>query len=196
MPQTTVDHLQAWLQQTNDVQLSENFQAMLSSTGDPSVYQLHNFDSSALTMDPNAELEISIGNIFHPQHTTSFLDTIFPDSAIQPSTAQAVTNNYFFNHNDFNMEAFNVDDFLNYDSSTLPSNTSVPDTPSTEISTGLSLVEARPSSAPAASTPYVPPAGAAFSSNRRVGASWKGSYHAMSSPVDHSPPRIIEVPPT
>ena len=61
MPQTTVDHLQAWLQQSSDVHLTESFQAMLSSTGDPSVYQLHNFDSNALATDPNAELEISIG---------------------------------------------------------------------------------------------------------------------------------------
>ena len=160
---------------------------MLSSTGDPSVYQLHNFDPDTLTTDPNAELEISIGNIFPSQHN---LDSIFPNSLIQTPTAQAATNNYFFNPDHFNVDAFNVDDFLNYDSSGPPLDTAVPDTPSTEVLTASTL-ETRSSSAP---TPYVPPAGAAFSSNRRVGASWKGSFHAMSSPVDHSPPRAIEVP--
>ena len=190
MPQTTVEHLQAWLQQSNDVQLTESFQTMLSSTGDPSVYQLHNFDSNALTTDPNAELEISVGHIFQSQLNTSFLDTIFSNSSTQPSTAQAAANNCFYNPNEFNVDAFNVDEFLNYDPSAPPLNTSVPDTPSTGVSTESTL-ETRPSSAP---TPYVPPAGAAFSSNRRVGASWKGSYHAMSSPIDHSPPRAIQVP--
>ena len=183
MPQATVDHLQAWLHQTSDVQLTESFQAMLSSTGDPSVYQLHNFDSNSLTTDPNAELEISIGNLFHSQHNTSFLESLLPGSVIQPT--QAAANNYFFNPDDFNINTFNVDDFLNYDSSA-----PVLDPPPTEVLTETSL-EIQPSSAP---TPYVPPAGAAFSSNRRVGASWKGSYHVVNSPIDHSPPRAIGVP--
>ena len=185
MPQTAVDHLQAWLQQSSDVHLTESFQAMLSSTGDPSVYQLHNFDSSALTTDPNAELEISIGNIFPSQNN---LESIFPNSLIQPPVAQTASNNYFFNLDHFNEDAFNVDDFLNYDSSAAL-DTSVPETPSSEVLT--SPLETRSSSAP---TSYVPPAGAAFSSNRRVGASWKGPFHAISSSIDRSPPRAIEVP--
>ena len=176
--------MQAWLQQTGDVQLTESFQAMLSSTGDPSVYQLHNFDSNALTTDPNAELEISIGSMF--QQSPSFLDSLFPGSAIQPPAVQATANNYYFNPDDFS-----IDDFLNYDPTAPSLNTSVPDTPSTLVLAGSTL-ETRPSSAP---TPYVPPTGAAFSSNRRVGASWKGSsYHAMNSPIEHSPPRAIQVP--
>lgn len=186
MPQTTVDHLQAWLQQSSDVHLTESFQAMLSSTGDPSVYQLHNFDSNALATDPNAELEISIGNIFPSQNN---LESIFPNSLIQPPAAQTAANNYFLNLDHFNEDAFNVDDFLNYDSSA-PLDTLVPETPLSEVLT-TSALETRSSNAP---TPYVPPAGAAFSSNRRVGASWKGPFHAISSSIDRSPPRAIEVP--
>jgi len=185
MPQTTVDHFQAWLQQSNDVHLTESFQAMLSSTGDPSVYQLHNFDSNALYTDPNAELEISIGSLFPSQNN---LESIFHNSLIQPP-AQTAANNYFFNLDHFNEDAFNVDDFLNYDSSVLLDN-SVPETPSSEVLTAPTL-ETRSPSVP---TPYVPPAGAAFSSNRRVGASWKGPFHAIRSPIDRSPPRAIEVP--
>ncbi|KAJ7874693.1 hypothetical protein B0H14DRAFT_3859668 [Mycena olivaceomarginata] len=166
--------------------------AILSATGDPSIFQLSNFDPQSLLDHPTGELEVSLGQMdfagfddsihnlnlgdypyygSQPYMTpsaefSSDLASLFPP--VNTSTSNDFSGNY------------NAEDFLNFDGHASDASSSQP----------VPVVEQRSPETTPTRTPYVPPSGAAFSSTRRVGAKWVPPPSAE-SPVDQSPPRTM-----
>lgn len=163
-----------------------DIQAILSATGDPSIFELSNFDPQSLLDHPTGQLEVSLGQMNFP----GFEDSIpnmsdFPYFSSQPYTTDIgpteLPGDFYFPpvdaptsiSHDFS-GSYNADDFLNFDGN------------ASDVSSSQSAPPAEePSDTP---RPYVPPSGAAFSSTRRVGGSW-GRPPPSDSPIDQSPPR-------
>lgn len=148
--------------------------AMLSATGDPAIFQLDNFNVDSLLDNPSAPIEVSMGqmNSITPFDFSEvdFLGSQPFNNTIEPSL--------LFN---------NPDEYINFDPSPLDSAASRSN--SFQHVAPTPMVEQRQSASPTAPTPYVPPAGAAYTSTRRVAASWKPQYAIDDSPIDTSPPR-------
>ncbi|TFK44562.1 hypothetical protein BDQ12DRAFT_23902 [Crucibulum laeve] len=165
---------------------------LLSSTGDPSVYQLHNFDIDHAA--GNTEIEVAYGQYetngegILDYNEFNFEGFSFQDPAgsqlfsplDNPSHFAALftVDPHGMPVNDF---GFQPEQYLNFDNASL-SGSSVPATPVVE---SPAYEEPAPTPAP---TPYVPPAGAAYSSTRRVAATWRPTFN------DNSPPRAWQVP--
>ncbi|KAJ7502787.1 hypothetical protein B0H11DRAFT_1711498 [Mycena galericulata] len=166
-----------WTEQNLDIQ------AFLSATGDPSIFQLTGFDPESLLQHPTGQLEVSLGEItfpsfddpipnlsdfphFSPQRTEfgSDMAGLFP-AVMEPSTPA---------FHDFGGN-YNADEFINFDENS--SDSSMSREPP---------VEQR---SPVTPRPYVPPAGAAFSSTRRVAGSWRPPSFSTPSPIEQSPTR-------
>ncbi|KAJ7782872.1 hypothetical protein B0H16DRAFT_471606 [Mycena metata] len=156
-----------------------DIQAILSATGDPSVYQLSNFDPQSLLDHPTGQLEVSLGQMNFPgfddpiPNLSDFPYYISPPDGGPPEFAGDFSS--LFSSVDPTTQdysgSYNADDFLNFDA------------PDASSSRPAPAVE-QPS--PEASRPYVPPSGAALASTRRVGGRW---YPPPSSPIEQSPPR-------
>ncbi|KAF8891704.1 hypothetical protein BD779DRAFT_1512553 [Infundibulicybe gibba] len=149
----------------------------LAATNDPSIFELQNFDASVMFDNPASQLEVQMGEtLFNPTNFSDLnynFDWLDPLPAVPP--AEPVTDfGALFATNDY---GFNPNDYLTDDITTSGSS-SIAATPFES-----EPVVERPE--PTRPGPYVPPAGAANSNNRRVGASWKPSF----SGTDHSPSR-------
>ncbi|KAJ7287362.1 hypothetical protein C8J57DRAFT_1167430 [Mycena rebaudengoi] len=183
---------QSWNGQNSE--FDESLQAILSATGDPSIFQLRNFDPQSLLEHPTGQLEISMADLNFPfdEHMRAIPDMSdfhfdLPSLPTRPYTTDVSPHEYGNNSLDAlfpNMGSttsqdfggnYNADEFLNFDDN------------STEASSSRPIITVEHSS-PETTRPYVPPAGAAYSSTRRVGASWKPPFPA-DSPIDQSPTR-------
>lgn len=170
----------------------DDIQAILSATGDPSIFQLSHFDPNALLEHPTGQLEVSLGQMVFPGFedpipnlsdfssyytpepypadidSTAFggnLASLFPTMETNAPTSHDFGGNY------------NADDFLNFDDNSSDASSSRP----------APAVEQR---SPDTNRPYAPPSGAALSSTRRVGASWtKPPPFVSGSPIEQSPTR-------
>ncbi|KAJ7675097.1 hypothetical protein B0H17DRAFT_1140526 [Mycena rosella] len=166
-----------------------DIQAILSATGDPSIFQLSNFDPQTLLDHPTGQLEVSLGQMAFPGFDDPIPNlsdfpyydpqpypintganefegdfTLFPSIEAHPAPSHEFSGNY------------NADDFLNFDENA-----------SDATSTRPAPVGQRTSET---SRPYAPPAGAALSSTRRVAGSWsRPPVFATNSPIEQSPTR-------
>jgi hypothetical protein len=174
---------------------NQAMQVLLSATGDPSIFQLDNFDANALTSNPLGEIEVSMGQPtpypfdlipdfsgfdFNLSSTTASHITADSRTSIDETTDFFSGNVIYSDH-----ETYNADDFINFDGvPSLDATGSPADMPST------SQILDRTSET-LHTTPYAPPSGAVHSSTRRAATSWKPSFN---SHVEVSPPRSWGVP--
>ena len=187
----------------------EAIQALLSATGHPSIFQLDNFDASVLTSNPSGEIEVSMGQ----QAPYSFDSGFIPDfsgfdftgtAGSSAMSSQIITGNGLSPTDespDFaslfpdalcsptELDVYNADDFIDFDGSAHITSSSTVETLGTSQAADT-ISGTRPP------VPYIPPAGAAYSSTRRVAGSWKPSFATLDSPIDVSPPRSWGVPAT
>ncbi|KAJ6558559.1 hypothetical protein DFH09DRAFT_534876 [Mycena vulgaris] len=164
-----------------------DIQAILSATGDPSIFQLSNFDPQTLLSHPTGQLEVSLGQMAFPAfddpipNLSDFpyyvpqpysgsnefggnLASLFPPMEPQTAPPHEFGGNY------------NADDFINFDENSSDAASSRPPP-----------VEQRSSDT---NRPYVPPSGASLSSTRRVAASWpRPPTFTSNSPIEQSPTR-------
>ncbi|KAJ6495553.1 hypothetical protein C8R47DRAFT_1213047 [Mycena vitilis] len=152
-----------------------DIQAILSATGDPSIFELSNFDPQTLLDHPTGQLEVSL----EPMNFPGFQDSIpnmsdfpfyYPTTEVPddfPSLFPAVDQPASASH-EFSA-SYNADEFLNFDGNADASSLSVP-----------------AAEQPDTARPYAPPSGASLSSTRRVGGTWA---RPPPSPVDQSAPR-------
>jgi hypothetical protein len=199
-----LQNVRSWISEPGA--FDEAMQALLSATGDPSIFQLDNFDASTLTSNPLGEIEVSMGQPVPYPFDSSFIPDFsgfdFSDSStmasqtsaahIGSSTDEAAEYTSLFSGNtiysSLDHDSYNADDFINFDG--VPTSTltiSPGNMPSTSQLFDRTLETLQP-------TPYAPPAGAAHSSTRRVAGSWKPSFAISDSPIDVSPPRSWGVP--
>ncbi|TFK75332.1 hypothetical protein BDN72DRAFT_787252 [Pluteus cervinus] len=204
-----VNNMQSWFEQ-NSSAFDATLQAFLSSTGDPSIFQLSNFDPQSLATNPTGEIEVSLGQVAFPYETDSsghqlpdFSSFTFVSPTADPNPVPALETpihsvdplahdfTKFFSDTEAPLDysSYNADDYLNFDNSTISDDSHAPTPVERRVSGGAPLT---PAVIPSSS--YVPPAGAAYSSTRRVAGSWKPPFHAADSPLDHSPPRPWGVP--
>jgi hypothetical protein len=197
----------------SDTPFEDSIQAILSSTNDPSVYQLSQLDTEDLWSHPQGEIEVSLGQMplpgpdafnFDDFDFSSFLSQIQSEPALmtaqesrtlaQDLSTLLLDKSFEQPQRDFSSSDSSIFQYVNLDSALRdddPSASAYP-TPSPQEDQNESNSSA--CVAPAQTT-YTPPAGAMFSSTRRVAASWKPSFTAKpESPVDHSPPRQWGVP--
>ncbi|KAJ7200817.1 hypothetical protein GGX14DRAFT_659531 [Mycena pura] len=171
----------------------DDFQAILSATGDPSIFQLSNFDPQSLLDHPTGQLEVSLGNMEFPGFDDPIPDlSDLPFFASQPPSELSNDLTSFFTQIESPTSPshdvsgiFNGDDYLNFDGHS-PDTTLSPSQPTPAPS----------SAADTTRTPYVPPSGAAHSSTRRVSGTWAAcppSALASSSPINRTPPRTNSV---
>ncbi|KAK7057403.1 HMG box domain-containing protein [Favolaschia claudopus] len=167
-----------------------DIQAILSATGDPSVFELSDFDPQSLLDHPTGQLEVSLGHFDFP----GFDDPI-PHMAdfghYVPQSYAASTNSTEFGGGmstlfspmdpaattpgDFHTS---YDDFLNFD-------TNISDA---SASQSVPATEQRSSETTPTRPAYVPPSGAAHTSTRRVGGKWRPP--AAESPTGQSPSQL------
>ncbi|KAJ7128884.1 hypothetical protein C8R43DRAFT_957402 [Mycena crocata] len=168
----------------------DDIQAILSATGDPSIFQLSDFDPQTLLDHPTGQLEISLGQMSFPGFDDpipnlsdfpyylpqSYSADIGPTdmggelASLFPHMGDSTLAPHEFNGN------YNGDEFLNFDEN------------SSDLSRSVLPGEQR--SSDATSQPYVPPAGAIHSSTRRVAGSWaRPPRFSSNSPVEQSPTR-------
>jgi hypothetical protein len=194
---------QPWMTTDGISEFDQSIHALFSAAGDSSIFHLSNFDPNSLMAHPLGEIEVSMGQApftFEQQSNQlsspdfsnfdfgslsgpSRMDNVntgistedhaplFPAHGVDPSYSAS--------------ESIDFSNYLNFDDVPLDVTPSLPP-PTTQP------VEPQPMETTSPSAPS-PPAGAAYSSTRRVGASWKSSY-VPDSPIDHSPPRQWGVP--
>ncbi|KAJ6603110.1 hypothetical protein B0H10DRAFT_644679 [Mycena sp. CBHHK59/15] len=179
--------MQSWTGQ-NTSEFDHSFQAILSATGDPSIFQISNFDPQSLLEHPTGQLEVSLGQLSFPGFDDANPIPDITDLGFYiPDSFRSYGNDVPANEYGSGMEllfpaiepapnqdfgaVYNADDFLNFDDTS-----DARPAPSSEQPTSQT------------SRPYVPPSGAAHSSTRRVGASWKPPI-TSGSPVDQSATR-------
>ncbi|KIL68921.1 hypothetical protein M378DRAFT_176509 [Amanita muscaria Koide BX008] len=174
---------QPWLANGPSDGLEEALQAFLSATADPSIFHLNNIDVNLLTANPTGEIELSMGQV--PLAFENILAPSIPDFSTFDFGVMAGPSSHSLDalapcSESTDSIAYNADEFLNLDETLTTTFPSIPNpTPS----------ETPPSSAPC-SNAYVPPPGAAYSSTRRVGGTWKAPpFIENESMMDHSPPR-------
>lgn len=157
-----------------------DLQAILSATGDPSIFMLNNFDAQSLLDHPTGQLEVSLGHMTFPAFDDPIPNMsdfpfyipqsysndngatglsgdfvpLFPAMESQPAPAQDLSGNY------------NAEEYLNFDGNAADAFSSRP-APVEQRSTDTSRS-------------YVPPAGASRSSTRRPGGTW---HRSPGSPV-------------
>jgi hypothetical protein len=186
-----LQNVRTWISQPGA--FDEAMKALLSATGDPSIFQLDNFDPSTLISDPLDEIEVSMGQTipysFDSAFTPDFsgFDLSGSSTIGSQSPTDDITEYASFSgdadHSSLDHESYNADDFINFDGIlTLPPILSPVDMPTTSQRLDQMSGALQP-------TPYAPPAGASHSSTRRVAGSWKPSFVVTDSPIDVSPPR-------
>ncbi|KAF8626844.1 hypothetical protein AX15_004673 [Amanita polypyramis BW_CC] len=194
-----------WLDNGQSRELEEALQAFLSTTADPSIFHLNNIDVDLLTANPTGEIEVSMGqvplafeNLLSPENELSIPDFMSFDfshmagpSLQSPDTIPLTDNTSpqplrLSSELSDNM-AYNAEEFLNFDEISM--NVIPPAGAPPDSQDGGGTSETR-SSVPPCSSSYVPPSGAALSSTRRVGATWKPPFIEK----ERSPPRARGVP--
>lgn len=195
-----LENVRSWLSEPGA--FDQAMEALLSVTGDPSIFQLANFDASTLTSNPMGEIEVSMGQSTHYSFDSAFppyfdfsgpLTMASQATAVnsQPPTDEASEFSSLLSNDSIcsglGHEAYNADDFINFDYDISNSTVSPPGMPSTPHSFEQPLETPQ-------FTPYTPPSGAAHSSTRRVAGSWKSSFVIPDSRIDVSPPRSWGVP--
>lgn len=200
----TLQNVRSWI--TEPGAFDEAMQALLSATGDPSIFQLDNFDANTLTSNPSGEIEVSMGNSTPYPFDSSFIpdfsgfdfsgpstmtsQTLAANSQSPTDEAAEYTSLFSGNvmYSPLDPENYNADDFINFDGGAALFQTN----PSADtLSTSQPLDQTSERLHP---TPYAPPAGAVYSSTRRVAGSWKPSFAISDSHMDASPPRSWGVP--
>ncbi|KAF8629200.1 hypothetical protein AX17_005785 [Amanita inopinata Kibby_2008] len=199
--------------------LDEALHAFLSTTADPSIFHLNNIDVDLLTANPGGEIEVSMGqlpltfeNLLASQNGISIpYFASFDFSNMAGPSSQSLDALSSVNHtNDTPTVAphtlrlssgtsdnvsYNADEFLNFDETSfnvISSQSIISAVESPSESQNSTQSDAVDSSA--SSTSYVPPPGAAYSSTRRVGATWRPPFIGTDTTVDRSPPRPWGVP--
>ncbi|KAJ7188483.1 hypothetical protein C8R46DRAFT_22145 [Mycena filopes] len=172
--------LQSWGNGSSDY---TDIQAILSATGDPSVFAISNFDPQSLLDHPTGQLEVSLGQMNFPNFDDPIPNlTDLPYYGSQsygpdvgphqfPGDFSALFTPMNTPAQDYH-GSYNADDFLNFDENAPDASSSRP-APAAEQPT------------PESPRPYVPPSGAALASTRRVGGRWR----PPPSPLEQSPPR-------
>jgi hypothetical protein len=161
--------------------------ALLNGTNQSDIFELGNFNPDDLLSDPQGEIEVSMGQLPSSSwlqmpmfggpcdlsdfssstagpscSTAGPAETFFPDLFPMIDTSSSSDNNTIFQYLDFDQEP--------------------------GCNRTVSMHEATPPKALSSAAPYTPPAGAAFSSTRRVAATWKPAFTgSFETPVDTSP---------
>jgi hypothetical protein len=200
-----LQNVRTWINQPGA--FDDAMRALLSVTGDQSIFQLDNFDPNTLLSNPSGEIEVSMGQPapypfdstfipdfsgfdFSGSSTTASQTTAAGQSPTDEVAEYASFLSGHANYSSLDYESYNADDFINFDGfPTLNPAVSPADMPTT--SQPLEQTSEMPQP-----TPYAPPAGAAHSSTRRVAGSWKPSFAISDSPIEVSPPRSWGVPAT
>lgn len=204
----SMQNMHPWMPCDDTSGFDESMQALLSGTGDPSIFQLSNFDTNLIS-NPTGEIEVSMGqfpfafdaqNNFLPQDFANFdfshLNPDIPGSLpIDPSPG---FSSLFPTLDSSSIEyngSYDADAFINYDDQG-PLEPPASRVASSVRSLPVQQTEERPSgmAVSPSTAPYAPPPGAAYSSTRRVAGSWKPSFAIVDSALDHSPPRAWGVP--
>ncbi|PFH52009.1 hypothetical protein AMATHDRAFT_57692 [Amanita thiersii Skay4041] len=198
IPQLQLPASQPWLANGQVNEFEEALQAFLSTTTDPSVFQLNNIDADFLTANPGGEIEVSMGQL--PLAFETFLTsegtisdfTAFDFSSMAGPSSQSL--DVISAVTDVNSAVptgdsvtYNADEFLNFDETF----NAIPSLSSPRPHTNA-LNDGQSTSTPSGS--YVPPPGAAYSSTRRVGATWKPVFLDSDSVIERSPPKSWGVP--
>lgn len=180
----------------SDDDFQRTMHAILSSTEDPSIFQM-SFDKEPDVSGPG-EIELSLGEGSIPledldfstydlqqylQSSPEFAVPVPPHSLpdAQASLSQAVDESLAAAQQGLN---YNADDYINYDAEPAGSRPLSPGSSSHPSPSYPPEDAAEP-----LPNPYTPPAGAVNSSNRRVGASWRPPYHVTDAGIDSGPPR-------
>lgn len=231
LPPLPTQNMQNWMSdgEVPDMSFSDSIQALLSATGDPSIFQLSNFNPDSLLTNPEGEIEVSMGHVpfsydqqsNFPDPANLFGDFDFSAAAAGPSSQPMddssagplspiehapefsslfQTNNIADSSSNMpqpDFGSFSADSmyqYLNLEpsmSASVPPPETTPSRPPPPVhSQSMPFMTNDPEDADTAPPgPYIPPAGAAHSSTRRVAASWKPNFAPPDSPVDHSPTR-------
>lgn len=176
--------------------------ALLSATSNPNIFQLtEEFNPTDLTSQPESALAVSLGDAVHHNFFPDFSGYTLGGDDAGSSSQQLETHltgntmdpfdfsSYFTGHSGQALSAefsnYNADDYINFDGAP----TSAPSTNANDDARPTIMTSDQPTETQQ-STPYVPPAGAMYSSTRRVAGSWKPSFAMPESPIDVSPPRV------
>jgi len=164
---------QEWLCNDRSQELEDALQAFLSTTIDASIFHLNNTDVNLLTANPTGDIEASMGqiplgfeNILAPENSLSIPDyTSIDFSNMAGPSSQSLDMISPLNMPSLGLRdsaTYNAEEFLNFD-----------ETFTSEIAPEPQGCSAWASSP--CSNSYVAPSGAAYSSTRRVGTTWKGA---------------------
>lgn len=142
----------------------------LAFLSDPNqIFHLPDFDPSALSFNPTTELEISVGTQPLVQDTPAYLDTNFFQNPLDVQSTPVDFSSFVPFSTDFSYLDYNTFSDGQYSTteagSSAFSNLLPPLPPATDDPVAAD-------ESPAPSSSYIPPAGAAYSSTRRVGGSW------------------------
>lgn len=199
--------MQSWLEQTTPT-FGDTIQSLLSCTGNQSIFQLNDFDPDTLTSNPTGEIEVLFNPLDELHEFSSASGSVnLSNFCTNPLPAVSMSNNFlsFFPDLPSNPQTdfanYNAEDYLNFDG--LVASEEMPQHVPNERHFSARLTPQQSPTAPpskthssdssTASTPYVPPSGAPFSSTRRVAGSWKPPFEIADSPID-GPPRPWGVP--
>jgi hypothetical protein len=190
-----LQNVRTWLNKPGA--FDQAMQVLFQATGDPSIFQLDNFDPNTLTSDPLGEIEVSMGQ------PTPYPFDLIPDFSgfdfnspsttadSQTSINESTELSSFFSGIIYpDQETYNADDFINFDGvPSLDPTGSPSDMPST------SQIFDRTSET-LHCTPYAPTSSAAQPSTHRAATSWKPSLAIADSHIEVNPPRSWGVPAT
>jgi hypothetical protein len=177
-----------WVDGSQD--FAHTLQAFMNVNPNQSVFEMTGFDPQTLCANPSGPIDVSIGDLAIPSFdldldnlglldpsfgTTDFaqatLDTTSPfNPAFQNDSSSIYSGNY------------DLDTYINFDPTMVDIAPSQPEPPSTSSFNADTPVSS-----------YTPPSGAAFSSSRRVAASWKPPLAAADGNSELTPPRSITV---
>jgi hypothetical protein len=158
-----------WVDGSQD--FAHTLQAFMNVNPNQSVFEMTGFDPQTLCANPSGPIDVSIGDLAIPSFgldldNLGLLDPSFGTADFaQPSLDTATSFNPAFQNDSSGIYSgnYDLDNYINFDQ-TVEIAPSQPEPPSTSSFNGDSPV-----------SPYTPPSGAAFSSSRRVAASWKPS---------------------
>ncbi|KAF7315317.1 HMG box domain-containing protein [Mycena indigotica] len=159
---TPFESTQSW---TGTLSSEFDVEAMLSSTANPSVFQLSGFDPQTLLENPNGNLEISLAPF-----DMSYMNEPVPSLsdlglfATPQDEASDELSSFLASLSTPQPDYGAADQFLNLDHDDPPDTQPQPQQP-THI-------------------PYIPPSGASQSNNRRVGGTWSRPSPPLTSPID------------
>lgn len=162
----------------------DNLSAFLNSTNNPSIFELGNIDPSQLTAEPTGEIEVSLGDSLDLSVFPSDLFN-FGDPFSMPQMGSTAASEFYIpqpipndgavegeRHDSTSNMGYNPDDYLDFGpSSTFGETNDIP-----------VAAAAQAGSCAASNGAYVPPAGAANSSIRRVGGTWTKQAQTPSPP--------------